>query len=349
MNIKNIIKYIILTLLLISGPDCIASKTSVKARLDSAGILMGRMTNLIVTVEQGKNVRGHLPLFSHPGEKGYVGVCGDSVELRYPAKIDTLKDGDGLKITYSITVQSFDSGSYRLPRIAFADGVDTAYSNQVVLNVRPVPNVTADTPIDDYANVSEPENKSIFDNLPDWVVNYWWIILIVLTLAIAGYFVYRRYKKTGHFLPPKPEPTPYEVAMHDLMELKGKKLWENGMEKEYFTDLTDILRVYLYKRFGINAIEMTSREILQSLSHREETKDKRKMVRQILDMADFVKFAKVRPLPADNISSFDNALKFVEETKPMEKDKDEKDDSDGKKSSQGSAESEAVNKEGGEK
>ena len=351
MKIRKSTKYLSVFLMMIL---CMASASAarpvVKARLDSAGIVMGRMTNLIVTVEQGKDARGHLELFARPNEKGYVGVCGDSVELRYPTKIDALKDGNGLTITCTVPVQSFDSGSYQLPRIAFVSGVDTSFSNHVALKVMPVANVKADTPIDDYANVADPENKSIFDTLPDWIVNYWWLWLILIALIAAAIILYRRFKTTGHILPPKPEPTPYEVAVRDLAELKGKKLWENGMEKEYFTELTDILRVYLYKRFGINAVEMTSREILSSLSSRKETKDKRKMVRQILDMADFVKFAKVRPLPADNIASFDNALKFVEETKPVAV-VEKEDGHDGATSSETSADKAVMPQEekGGEK
>ena len=109
---------------------------------------------------------------------------------------------------------------------------------------------------------------------------------------------------------------PHEAALAALSKLKEKKLWERGMEKEYFTELTEILRIYLDKRFGINAMEMTSRQIMQTLGANREVSDKRQMVRQILDMADFVKFAKVRPLPADNVAAFDNAVKFVEATAP---------------------------------
>lgn len=125
----------------------------------------------------------------------------------------------------------------------------------------------------------------------------------------------RRYKKEGTVLKKKPEPTPYETAMRELKELKAKNLWEQGLEKEYFTRLTDILRIYLDRRFGINAMEMTSREIMDRL-YESDVKDKRDYVRQILSVADFVKFAKVRPLPADNIAAYENAVKFVEETKP---------------------------------
>lgn len=61
---------------------------------------------------------------------------------------------------------------------------------------------------------------------------------------------------------------------------------------------------------------MTSRQIMETLSERPEAKEKRSYMRNILNMADFVKFAKVRPLPADNVAAYEDAVKFVEETRP---------------------------------
>lgn len=328
MILNKFNKHILSGLLFASGFLSGVAAPVVKARLDSANVMMGTLSTIELTVEQEQGVRGRLPIFQKVAEKGYVGVCGDSVELRAPSKIDTTEAGKNLRIRYEIPVQSFDSGYYRLPAFEFVAGVDTFRSNRVELKVYPFPNVTAETPIADYASVAEPENKSIFDTLPDWLVNYWWIIVLVVVAAAAGWWLWRRYKREGHILPKKPEPTPYEAAMTALQVLKAKKLWENGMEKEYFTDLTDILRTYLYRRFGINAMEMTSRQILAALSSNKETKDKRPMIRQILDMADFVKFAKVRPLPADNVASFENAEKFVEETQPVEKPEQEPAESD---------------------
>lgn len=315
MKRLNLYKYLLLTAVILFTSAGALSAITVKARLDSATMIMGGLRTLKLTVEQNKGVKGKLPIFDNIAERGYVGVCGDSVELRAPIKIDTVKNNNSLSIKYDIPVQSFDSGFYHLPEIEFVAGVDTFRSNRVTLKVFPVANVTADTPIADYANVAEPENKSIFDSVPDWLYYYWWIGLILLAIAGGVWYIWKRYKKTGGILPKKPEPTPYESAIAALKELKEKKLWENGMEKEYFTTLTDILRVYLFRRFGINAMEMTSRQILAALSANKETKDQKTKIRQILDMADFVKFAKVRPLPADNIQSYDNALKFVEDTK----------------------------------
>lgn len=305
-----------LTVLMFAPSVSLAVRPVIKASLDSTILMMGRITHMRITVDQEKGMKGSFPLFSRLKENGVIGVCGDSVELRAPVAADTVENGNNLKISYKVPVQSFDSGYYQLPEIEFVVGRDTARSNHVALKVVPVI-VDAGMPIDDYANVADPENGSIFDNVPDWVVNYWWLILLGLLLAGGGYFLWRRYRKDGSILGKKPEPTPYEKAMAALVALKAQKLWEQGMEKEYYTELTDILRVYLYGRFGINAMEMTSRQILACLSSNPETKEKRNYVRQILNMADFVKFAKVRPLPDDNVASYDNAYKFVKETEPL--------------------------------
>ncbi|MDE6717052.1 MAG: DUF4381 domain-containing protein [Muribaculaceae bacterium] len=347
ITLNSLKKYTLSILLAASAFSSGEAAPIVKARLDSSNVMMGTLSKIELTVEQQPGVKGRLPIFQNVAEKGYVGVCGDSVELRAPSSIDTTDAGKNMLIRYEIPVQSFDSGYYRLPAFEYVAGVDTFRSNRLELKVYPFPNVTAETPIADYANVADPENKSIFDTLPDWLVDYWWVILLVISAAVLGWWLWRRYRKEGHILPKKPEPTPYEAALAALRDLKAKKLWENGMEKEYFTDLTDILRTYLYRRFGINAMEMTSRQILAALSSNKETKDKRPMIRQILDMADFVKFAKVRPLPADNVASFENAEKFIEETKPVEKKEEE--DATGNPSNDRAAGKKNGNKKGGGK
>lgn len=294
----------------------------VKAMMDTSTLMMGKMGMLQLMVEEPKNARGHFPLFNQLRERGYVTVLGDTVEFRAPSGVDTVDLGSQRRILFTVPVQAFDSGSYRLPPFEYVTGADTARSNTIELKVAPV-SVSADDQISDYAGTADPEDPSVFDWIPDWVVDYWWIVLIGLVIIGAGVYAWHRYRTKGYLIPKKPEPTPYEEAMGRLNKLKDQKLWEQGMEKEYFTELTDILRRYLARRFGINAEEMTSRQIMASLAKNEETKDKRAYFRKILDVADFVKFAKVRPLPEDNIASYESAVRFVNETKPVPKPEEE--------------------------
>ena len=104
---------------------------------------------------------------------------------------------------------------------------------------------------------------------------------------------------------------------HKIMS--EKKLWQNGRDKQYHTELTDILRQYIEQRFEVPAMEKTSDEILDELYELAETqKASLANLKQILSIADLVKFAKYQPLADENQLSFMNAKMFVEQTKKIE-------------------------------
>ncbi len=119
-------------------------------------------------------------------------------------------------------------------------------------------------------------------------------------------------------MPQKKRLPPDRIALDRLTALKEEQLWERGQEKEYYTQLIDILREYLQERFGINAMEMTSSQIMKALQANEETRMPKEYMRKVVEIADYVKFAKVRPMPDDNVRSLQNAMQFVEETRPVE-------------------------------
>ena len=119
---------------------------------------------------------------------------------------------------------------------------------------------------------------------------------------------------------------PYDEAMLALQQLKSSNLWQNGQEKEYYTKLTDILRVYIDRRFGINAVEMTSSQIMEKIKQNEEAHIANDQLNSVLEIADFVKFANMHTLADDNEIAFQRAINFVEQTKPAP----EPDDNQGK-------------------
>lgn len=290
------------------------------AKLDSVNLIMGSLNTLHLEVVTKENKLGNLTILNKADRtRGFVPLCGDSVELRMDYKVDTTLIGSGVvQLNYSIPVQAFDSGTYTLPRFVYKAGNDSALSNHLTFNVYHVA-VTAEDPIAGFSPSQLPDGQRWYDWVPDWILDFWWIFLIIVLAICAGFYGLRNYKRVSlPFISPKPEPKPWTIAIDSLERLKAKKLWEQGMEKEYFTDLTDILRIYLYKRFGINAMEMTSRQIMDKI-YESDLRDKKDYVNQILNVADFVKFARVRPLPADSIAAYDNAYKFVEETIPTEK------------------------------
>ena len=154
------------------------------------------------------------------------------------------------------------------------------------------------------------------------------LILLIILFIGAGIYSYFKWFKKGEMPLKKKKKIipPYDEAMMKLTQLKAEHLWESGQDKEYFTRLTDILRNYIDRRFSINAMEMTTGQIIDVLRRNEETMPVNEQLNKILEMADFVKFAKMRPLPEDNEVAYQRAINFVNETKPIVIENENKDE-----------------------
>lgn len=291
-----------------------ATGITVTASLDSAVMVMGDRNSLHVCVNipaaQASSAQLiDFPLLT-PGQdymeyRGVDVVASDST---------TVNEGGIHRIDFDFTIQAFDPGTVTLPPFAVlsAPGSDTVFSNTVTFKVLPVEVDSLQT-INPMASVAAPISRW-YDYIPTWI---WWLIgvLAVAAAAAYAYTLMRKRKETAQerLTPVVP---PYELAISRLNTLRSRNLPETGQEKEYYTELVDILRQYLQGRFGINAMEMTSTQIVKSLRSNPDTRMTADMMRSVLSIADFVKFAKVRPLPDDNIKAFTRAQDFVEQTKP---------------------------------
>lgn len=300
---------LILTLITGASAQVARSQTSLKVSLDSAYLLMGKATPL------------HVELITSASSDGSLVIPADTmsakVEVLSALKADTTDIKNGrIQVNQDIMLQSFDSGTYILNPILYVQGGETIASNRPVLKVLPVP-VDSLTTINDYADVVDV-NRKLVDYLPDFLADYGLWILAVIILLVLGYFTFRRLTSRKDIAKEKVIVIPpYELAMRELDSLRSDKLCEQGREKEFYTRLTDILRQYLQGRFGINAMEMTSTQIRHTLQANDETRLSKGYMDRVLETADFVKFAKVRPLPDDNTRAFNSAMQFVEDTKPQ--------------------------------
>ena len=106
------------------------------------------------------------------------------------------------------------------------------------------------------------------------------------------------------------------MPLQELEKLKNEELWQHEKVKDYYTRLTDIIRIYVEDRFGIATMEQTTFEILTSLKGNEAMIEKKSVndLKEILELADFVKFAKLTPLPDENHRVLSTAYLFVKET-----------------------------------
>ncbi len=289
-----------------------APAITIKAEADSTVMLMGDRNLLHVAVDMPADSPAQLldfPVLT-PGTE-YIPFNGVDVVASDSSSV--IENGRR-KINFNFTIQAFDPGTLTIPPFAalLAQGGDTAFSNIVTLKVMPVD-------VDSLETINPMESivaagSRWYDYIPNWLL---WVVAAIAVI-VASFFCmkfFRKAKETVELRRNPPVP-PYELAISRLNSLRSRNLAESGHEKEYYTELVDILRQYLEGRFGIYAMEMTSSQIVKALRANPATRMTADEMRQVLSIADFVKFAKVRPLADDNIKALARATSFVEQTKP---------------------------------
>ena len=284
----------------------------VEAAMDSSVLWMGEQTLIHLSLTQDAGVTVIPPQIESPG------VLTEGVEVVDLSQPDTTRlNNNRLQIKQEVLVTSFDSGFYYIPPFKYVIEEDTFATESLSLKIVPVdvPEEATAADVKDIKNVVAPPFV-LWDFVPAWLLI---LIVAVVLIAVAVYFVARYYKqrKVEAAIPPEKRIPPYELAMQELKQLRESKLWQQGQEKQYYTRLVDILREYIDSRFGINAMEMTSSQILAALQRNKDTKEVNKYLKEILSMADFVKFAKMRPMPDDNERVMHRAVDFVELTRPQ--------------------------------
>lgn len=220
------------------------------------------------------------------------------------------------KILYRFIVSKYDSADVIIPSIpvSYQIGTDTTsfqvFTNPIEFAVRTVPVVTAA----EIKDVKPP----ILIPLPLWLMLL--IGVLVLTAILLGWYFYRKNqkkkllqtkKKRAYIIPP------HVKALSDLHELGEKKLWQQGLVKEYHSNITEIIRRYFEDRFHILALESTTTEIMQQLTRVVLPENIYQTVNDFLTNADLVKFAKYKPLPKVNEEMMSQAIDIVENTVPV--------------------------------
>lgn len=307
---KSIIKGLCLTLCFCCSAVGYAGNVAVKAKMDSSAIWMGQQTRIHLEVVQDKNKT------VYPVALADTLVSG--VEILFASKPDTTIINDNrIQINRDLIITSFDSGFYYIPPFRYVLDSDTFETQPLSLKVVPVEVDTTKAEMGIKGVQAPPFD--LWDYLPDRAYVIAFLILLLIIDLIFLYWRMRKKKEGAEKIDPEDLLPPHEKALKALEQLKEEKLWQSGMEKQYYTQITDILREYIDKRFGINAMEMTSSEILHLLKKKEEARSVYNELQLILEVSDFVKFAKMRPAPDENEKSMRDAADFIVCTKEKEK------------------------------
>jgi hypothetical protein len=307
MNNKRPVFFLCLSLFLLAGLNISAQTAVIKASIDSTQLLIGEQTkiHLEVAADNGANLQLPLP----------VDTIIKGIEVLEISGIDTTDIGNNrMLLKYDFLVTSFDSALYLLPPFQLITGTDTTYSNELALKVSTLPVDTESQNIYDIKDVLKPEFV-----WKDYLAYVLYPLLALFILALIAFLVYYLKKKESpiafKFKKETVKLPPHVIALNKLNDIKVRKLWQQGRIKEYHSEITDTLRIYMERRFSLPAMELTSGEILAKLKGISDMDYVYDNLKQILLLADFVKFAKYQSLPDENELSLMNAYLFVNGTK----------------------------------
>ncbi len=301
------IKLILCVLLWSIAGIALAQQSSLRASLEKDSILIGDQVDLQLVFKGPEKAMISWPELTD--------TLSSDVEIIRQSPIDTNRQEGKIQLSRSFTITSFDSGKHLIGpfRVSFELPGDTTkfvgISQVLDLNVL---NVAVDTTKAIKPIKGPKEAPLTFSEIWPWLLIGFGSLLII---GGIWYYIYMR-KRSRPLIPVRQKPRlPAHIhALNELEKLKQKKLWQAGKIKEYYTDLTDILRLYMEERFGINAMEMTSFEIMQQLEKDHMPGGALEKAAATFTLSDMVKFAKEKPLPSDNDTSWENARAFIEET-----------------------------------
>jgi len=296
-----------------------AQEYTAKAKLDSAQILIGDYLNV------------HLEVTAPKGKPVYIPQLNDKLlaEVEAPfdwianSKFDTVLQNEYYILKQTITITAFDTGSYAFPAIPVFD-----IDSQMVAQTNPLFFEVLTVAVDTTAAFKDIKGIS---KIPFTLHEFWmyvkkYSLFIVAGLLIIGLMVYaiwryikkKRAQKPLPVVKPKPKIKPHITALKELEKLRQKKLCEQGRAKEYYSELIDIVRIYIDDQWEIGAMEMVTSEIMDALKSTEIHEEVLKKLYQACTTADLVKFAKYTPLPTDHDMAFKDCREFVERTARMD-------------------------------
>jgi hypothetical protein len=291
----------------------------VTARVDTTAIALGQQVWLHLDLTVPKKAKVIWPVLQDS--------LASKVEIVRKSAIDTSINGEFVNYSQRLTITSFDSGVYTIPPIGINyklendTAIQHAFSQAITFQVQTV-KVDTTRAIKDIKGPMEA--PLTFAEIIPWLLAFL-AIAIVITLLLY-YLRQRKNNKPFISLPRKPKQPAYQIALESLEMLKSRKLWQNGRIKEYYSELTDIIRLYIEEQLGVAAIEMTTDEILTSFIDKNGGSGLVNRLKQILTTADLAKFAKAQPIASENELSMENAIEFIKETIPAQPDTERNED-----------------------
>ena len=247
-----------------------------------------------------------------------IDTLSEQIDIIKRGNVERTADADSnVIVKQQLTLMTFDTGQIQLPAVGltYAQSFDDPMRLQAFTE-----------PIDLYATTIVVDTLQPYKPIVDPIaapiqmkeVYPWLLVVLLLALAAFGVWYWRKHRKTkvdadGNIIR-GPVIPPYDKAVGDLKWLREEKMWQSGKVKEYFSSLTDIAREYIEGQFGVNAVEMTTDDILEEIKPLHFPKETYDKLKDTMEVADLVKFAKYSASTLESDTALSSMTEFVNES-----------------------------------
>ncbi|MFO8066402.1 MAG: hypothetical protein R6U11_02355 [Bacteroidales bacterium] len=302
------IKYVaIAAMFVIINCNNITNGQTAELSLSKDSILIGEQTELTIKVRCSNDANAIISW------NNIYDTISKHFEIIKQHNIDTLAfpDSNQKEISQKLLITAWEEDIYVIYPFEFGceiDGNTEKFESEAVLLTVSEVEIDEKLPPKDIKPIlSVP--ITLRELLP-WIIGA--LIIIIAAWLLYKYRRIFKKKKASSSFDIKPDIPAHIFALEELEKLNKKKLWQNGEIKLFHIELSNIIRYYIELRYGIMAMEMTTEEILASIRHIIDKKSEQyKNLKEILTMADLVKFARHIPLADENQRNLDKSFDFV--------------------------------------
>lgn len=311
-------KIIFSILMTLSFFQCLFSQNNIiKTSLDTNKILIGEQTCLHISVyvnqEDIKNVK--FPFLQDTLINGLEIINQTN---------DTIISESITQITKNITITSFDTNYYIIPKLPIVIGLNTIKTEVQLLTVTTLE--ATNKPLNDINGNIEFEYSfsDYLDSFLYWLTNNKWWIISILVILMIFIIILKKIKNKSSLQEEIIELDPPHIEAYiSLMKIKEMKLWENDNLKPFYSQITEVLKRYLNRQFQIATYEKTSEEIVKSLKFINLSTNEVLILHKLLTLSDLVKFAKEKPIESENIEVINLCENWIKNIEKKEIEKNE--------------------------
>lgn len=295
-------KHILYIFIFISCLGFAQQDISVFTEIDTTQIRIGEQFQYKITVDRLNNVS--FPELQNLGQ----------LEVIASKKIDTTQSS--LIKKYVLT--GFDSGSFYIPKQQLFIQDKAYFTDSLLVNVS---NVAVDTLKQKLFGIKTiAEEPMVFDDFKPYF-NWVYLVIGIILLLLSIYLFLKKRNRIAE--KEKEVIAPYQEAIQKFTQLDEKELWQNNQIKEYYVELTEIIRTYLGREVNVHTLEATTDEMIQLITTQNKSKNigiSKESIQQLesfLKHADFVKFAKLRPAEGEIMNDRNIASSLIEKVQPI--------------------------------